>query len=187
MLNNDEDAQVKIPSEDVIEEYKRLVMERHPLLTDVWMTMDGLKLRLQQSPHTAIQARFYNGWTCDHYVSNVLGFSPAASSGTIVVACVNVPGTVHDSMVCYWGNIYDQLEIVYERTGGRCTVDSAFSEDRCPFFIKSSNQLPDNPDDLAIQEQAKSMRQSAEWGMRSFQSSFPRVKDRFIYEETGWG
>ena len=29
------------------------------------------------------------------------------------------------------------------------------------------------------------MRQSAEWGMRSFQSSFPRVKDRFIYEETG--
>ena len=29
------------------------------------------------------------------------------------------------------------------------------------------------------------MRQSAEWGMRAFQSSFPRIKDRFNYEEKG--
>ena len=33
--------------------------------------------------------------------------------------------------------------------------------------------------------QAKSMRQSAEWGMRSLQASFPRLKDRFIYEKFG--
>ena len=29
------------------------------------------------------------------------------------------------------------------------------------------------------------MRQSAEWGMRTLQASFPRLKDRMIYEETG--
>ena len=29
------------------------------------------------------------------------------------------------------------------------------------------------------------MRQAAEWGMRAVQSSFPRLKDRFIYEEDG--
>jgi hypothetical protein len=29
------------------------------------------------------------------------------------------------------------------------------------------------------------MRQAAEWGMRSIQSLFPRMKDRFIYEEGG--
>ena len=29
------------------------------------------------------------------------------------------------------------------------------------------------------------MRQSAEWGMRAFQSSFPRIKDRLSYEEAG--
>ena len=29
------------------------------------------------------------------------------------------------------------------------------------------------------------MHQSAEWGMRAIQSSFPRLKDRFVYEETG--
>jgi hypothetical protein len=29
------------------------------------------------------------------------------------------------------------------------------------------------------------MRQSAEWGMRAIQSSFPRLKDTFVYEEAG--
>ena len=36
-----------------------------------------------------------------------------------------------------------------------------------------------------LSSKATSMRQSAVWGMRSFQASFPRVKDRFIYEEIG--
>ena len=34
-----------------------------------------------------------------------------------------------------------------------------------------------------MNEEATSMRQSAEWGMRSFQASFPCVKDDIIYEE----
>ena len=29
------------------------------------------------------------------------------------------------------------------------------------------------------------MQQSAEWGMRAIQSSFPRIQDRFVYEEFG--
>jgi hypothetical protein len=29
------------------------------------------------------------------------------------------------------------------------------------------------------------MRQSAEWGMRAFQSSMPRIKDRMKFEERG--
>jgi hypothetical protein len=29
------------------------------------------------------------------------------------------------------------------------------------------------------------MRQAAEWGMRSIQSLFPRLKDQFVYEEGG--
>jgi hypothetical protein len=29
------------------------------------------------------------------------------------------------------------------------------------------------------------MRQAAEWGMRAVQSSFPRLKDTFVYEDTG--
>jgi hypothetical protein len=29
------------------------------------------------------------------------------------------------------------------------------------------------------------MRQAAEWGMRAIQSSFPRLKDMLVYEDTG--
>ena len=38
---------------------------------------------------------------------------------------------------------------------------------------------------VRIQLEATSMRQAAEWGIRAVQASFPRLKDRFIYEENG--
>ena len=83
---------------------------------------------------------------------------------------------------------------VYDENGGKATADSAFcSNDDYPFIIKSSP----NPtlaegetrarrhEMVAMQIAATSMRQSAEWGMRAVQSSFPRLKDRFNYEERG--
>ena len=39
--------------------------------------------------------------------------------------------------------------------------------------------------DIQRKRQATSMRQAAEWGMRAIQSSFPRLKDTFVYEDTG--
>ncbi len=51
-----------------IEEYKEMVRNRHPFLTDVWCTMDGLKITLEQSGDALIQEHFYNGWKHDHYV-----------------------------------------------------------------------------------------------------------------------
>ena len=41
----------------------------------------------------------------------------------------------------------------------------------------------DTAEEIVVNREATSMRQSAEWGMRTFQSSFPRIKDRIIYEE----
>ena len=59
-------------------------------------------------------------------------------------------------------------------------------------FVKSSQQHPVEGADLedyrqqvAVFEEATSMRQSAEWGMRAVQSSFPRLKDRLLYETNG--
>ena len=40
-------------------------------------------------------------------------------------------------------------------------------------------------EDIAIARDATSMRQSAEWGMRAFQASFPRVKDCVLFERKG--
>ena len=182
VLRREESAKVKIPSDEKICEYKECVRYRHPKLSNVWMTMDGLKLQLEQSPKCEIQNRFYNGWTHDHYETNIFGFAP---SGTIVVATTNVPGCVHDSTVCEWGNIYKKLGKVYERTGAMVTVDSAFCRKNHEYLIKSSNTLPCTAEEIHINDEATSMRQSAEWGMRSFQASFPRIKDRIIYEEKG--
>lgn len=184
ILANEPDSAIRIPSHDTIREYQAAIRAKHEALDGVWCTMDGLKLYLQQSGDSTIQNNFYNGWTHDHYVSAVIVFCP---DGTIPIACYNVPGCIHDSTIAEWGNVYKKLETVYNSAvQGKCTVDSAFSKKRSPFLIKSQQADPDGDDvNAAVIMQAKSMRQSAEWGMRSLQASFPRLKDRFIYEEFG--
>jgi hypothetical protein len=48
-------AEVQIPSTKKIEEYVEMVNQQHPCLLDVWCTMDGLKLMLEQSGDALIQ------------------------------------------------------------------------------------------------------------------------------------
>ena len=120
VLKNNELAKVQIPSPEKIREYCGAVESRHPNLPDVWCTMDGLKLLLQQAGSINVQNNFYNGWTHDHYVTSVFCFCP---DGTIPSACYYVSGSIHDSKI---------------KTGARCTEDSAFSKLRAPFIIKSS-------------------------------------------------
>ncbi len=106
ILQNNHYARIRIPSDDEIRQHQAAIGERHPRLNDVWATMDGLKLLLQQSGHEVIQGRFYNGWTHDHYVTSVFCFCP---DGTIPIAFFNVPGCVHDSQVAKWGDVHDKL------------------------------------------------------------------------------
>ena len=184
ILSEEPDAAIRIPSHEKIREYQAAIAARHPVLDKVWCTMDGLKLYLEQSGDVVIQNMFYNGWTHNHYVSAVFVFCP---DGTIPIAAYNMPGCFHDSTIAEWGNIYAKLGKVHEEMGGQCTVDSAFSKKRHDFLIKSSQTDPDSddPNDFVVNTEATSMRQSAEWGMRAIQSSFPRLKDRFVYEEHG--
>jgi hypothetical protein len=123
-----------------------------------------------------------------------LAFVP---DGTIPAAFfnVNVPGCIHDSTLADWGSLYDKLEKVYNETGLKFVIDSAFSSSNVDYLIKSAQDflaadagLVDMADimaNLAVKRAATSMRQSAEWGMRAFQSSFPRIKDTLPYEEQG--
>ena len=130
-----------------------------------------------------VQNRFYNGWVGDHYIGAVFVFCP---DGTIPICCYNVPGTVHDSNIAIIGNIYNKLEAMYNLTGGKCTVDSAFARNNYPFLIKSRKPLPDMTlDEIELAKDATSMRQSSECGMRAFQSSFPCIKDRITIEYRG--
>lgn len=185
VLAEDEYAAVRLPSRDEITTFQRVISDKYPSIPDVFAVADGLKLHLEQSNDPVLQNAFYNGWTHGHYVSNVFVFTP---NGVITACAINAPGSMHDSLIAEWGGVYSKLERVYEQTGARCVVDSAFSKGDYPFLIKSAqDHLADNPTpvELRILQQATSVRQTAEWGMRAFQSSFPRIKDQMHFEQNG--
>jgi hypothetical protein len=123
VFRDDPLARIFLPSAEDITTYVSAFCKRCPLLTDCWVTMDGLKLFLQASGNSYIQERCYNGWIYDHYVTSVFCFCP---NGTISIAFFNVPGCVHDSQVAEMGQIYRKLGEVYEKTGTKCCIDSTF-------------------------------------------------------------
>ncbi len=192
ILKNDDLAKINVPSLQRLEEYRAMILDRHPALDMVWGTMDGLKCRIEKAPEDIVQSRFYNGWKSEHYVSAVLCFVP---DGTIATGFYNVPGCCHDSTIADWGDIYEKLSKVYEETGFKLAIDSVFASGTYEFLIKSSQddltadeellELGDQRANIAVKRAATSMRQTAEWGMAAVQSSFPRLRDTMIYEENG--
>ena len=78
-------------------------------------------------------------------------------------------------------------------TGAKCCVDSAFNNVSRDYLYKSCQDLlgssaPTHRErilDLQKKREATSAQQTAEWGMLVLQASFPRLKDRFVYEERG--
>ena len=46
----------------------------------------------------------------DHYITNLFVFS---IDGRIISVVLNAPGSVHDSTLADWGNVYETLESVY--------------------------------------------------------------------------
>jgi hypothetical protein len=177
-------AQVQIPSSKKIEEYKEMVHHQHPYILDVWCTMDSLKLMLEQSGDALIQEQFYNGWTHNHYVMSVICFRP---DGTIPIVFCNIPGAIHETQVTDYRDIYNKLELVYLQDGAKCTVDSAFRNVSRDFLIKSCQELICIKDSVqrGFARDATSMWQSAEWGMKAFQLSMPRLKDCMKFETGG--
>ena len=104
------------------------------MLKNVYAVTDGLKLTLQ-SGDCVIQEMFYNGWKHDNYVGNIFVFAP---SGVVIYCIINAPGNMHDFCIAEWGGIYEKLEEVFNFTGGRLVVDSAFGRGNHPFLIKSA-------------------------------------------------
>jgi hypothetical protein len=65
-----------MPSHGNISELKHVIINKYPSLEDVWFAVDGLKQTLEQIRNGRIQACFYNGWTHDHYFTNIFVFAP---------------------------------------------------------------------------------------------------------------
>ncbi len=78
-------------------------------------------------------------------------------------------------------------------SGAKCCADSAFGNVLRGYLYKScqdhlGSDAPTRESrklDLCKKREATSARQTVEWGMRMLQTSFPCVKNRFIYEERG--
>jgi len=61
-----------------------------------------------------------------------------------------------------------KLQSIHEHTGGIAVLDSAFSKKQCPFLIKSGKaKLGESPAARTLRQQATSLCQLAEWGMRA--------------------
>ncbi len=122
-------------------------------------------------------------------MTSVFVFCP---DGTIPIDFFNVPESVHDSQVTHCGRVYDKLGAMHDETGGKCTVVSAFRKVNQPFLIKSLQDclvstMPTYQEqrlDLQRKQQATAMRQVVKLVMHTIQY-FPRLKDTFLYEDTG--
>jgi DDE superfamily endonuclease len=175
-----------LPNDEDLLDFADIIGRKYPSLSDCFCVCDGLKLLLEQVGDYEQQSKFYNGWTHDHYITNLFGFAP---DGMIIFAVLDAPGSIHDSVLADWGKIYDKLQAVFARLKLRCIMDSAFCSRTYPFILKSAQDhgitSARTPRELRRLRDATSMRQAAEWGMRALQGSFPRLKDRFRYEENG--
>jgi hypothetical protein len=114
ILRDDPLAKVMMPTDDEIHEFEAAILAKYPALPNCWGAMDGLKLRLEKSGDETMQNNFFNGWTHDHYVSNLFLFSP---DGKIRGCYKNAPGTFHDSTMANMSSIYDRIDNLYERMG----------------------------------------------------------------------
>lgn len=177
-------ARVQMPTNEAIAKLKAIVNNRHPSLTDVYCTCDGLKLPFQSTAGLNEQSMFYNGWLHAHFVTNLFVFS---ADGRIIACVLNVPGSVHDSTLAQWGCVYDKLEQKYLETGGICCADSAFASNPNPYLIRSAQDTSGAKTPLELNQlmEATSLRQASEWGMHAIQSAFPRLKDAIKFERNG--
>ena len=142
VLCNVEEAKVKMPADNEVTESICMISEKYPSLNECWGAMDGLKVGLEAAGDEATENRFYNGWKCNHYISNFFLFSLA---GTICTAYFNAQGVVHDSTMAQMSGIYDKIDDVYVQTGARVIVDSVFSKSNQNLLIKSfANNIDHN-------------------------------------------
>jgi hypothetical protein len=123
ILCRQEAAKVTPPSNQDVVFYRHVIGEKYPSCAEVWGAADGLKLLIQEPTDDAKQNQYFNGWKHSHNMNCVFIFSP---DGKICLCLLSAPGTFHDSMMADHG-IYKGMEEVYERTGAKVVVDSAFN------------------------------------------------------------
>lgn len=186
-LSLDRHSKIIFPKRAQMEYYAHLVSLREPTVTNVIGFVDGLSLPVQCGDDDLSQAEMYNGYRSDTHCNNVLCFNPL---GIVMYAAINYPGSWHDSTVAV-----DLCQLAILKLAPHSfalCVDQGFprSGDLEDVFVgpiskKRRRNLSDIVKDALLTQHAKyiSLRQSAEWGMRSLQGTFTRLKSRLTSDK----
>lgn len=159
-------------------------MERQPLAEGVIGFMDGVSFLVECPSEEVIQNAYYDGYQCDTTINYIMVFGP---DDKVFFGCLNFPGSWHDSMLLgtMLEFIIDSLDI-----DKKICVDQGFSRDGSavlvgPISNRAARKLSAVVKDLLMRRANAytSLRQSAEWGMRGLQGSFPRLKSRLQNSE----
>ncbi len=158
------------------------------MLVHCWGALDGVKIGIQKPSDDVRQSHFYNGWTHDHYISNLFLFSP---EGQICAAYLNSPVTTYNSTMATMSKVYCEINSIYNRMDGmdKVVVDSTFASEEWDSLIKSyqTNQARNGSlrQDERVNNEATAMKQMAEWGIHAFQGLFPRLNEKTLFKERG--
>jgi len=178
-------AMVKFPNEDEMELFAEMIHNREPTVSDVIGFTDGVSIPIQCSSDPVEQSKYYNGYHCDTMVNNVFCFAP---TGKIIHASTNFPGSWHDSAVCanLIATVLDKIGIY------KICVDQGFPRSGDlfdifvgPMSVKARRKIAEVLLELLLAKHNVyvSLRQSSEWGMRSLQGTFTRLKSRLTSDK----
>ena len=178
-LREDRRARVAMPDGYKIKQYIASITAEYPILgcERVRFALDGLKLIVKKSGSEETQQQFYNSWTQGHYVGNIFLF---VLDGCICAMAINAPRSFHDLHIMDILGMYHLVEWLCLEYGVACLVDSAFRYNLHPWLIRSAQNPRENltQEEIAMFHKATLVCQLTEWGMGTFQSAFPRTKDR---------
>lgn len=182
VLKNLHCARIEWPTSDEIANWSQMINVREPRLNGCFGFVDGVWFPIFAPANPLEQNAYYNGWKSCHNVSNVLVFG---ADGTIIWSACNFPGSWHDSTVAQ--PLYPLL-LDNSATPSPFFIvgDTAF---KMQGEISNKLQTPLKKDDLSADSQIRaiqmdshravtSVRQAAEWGMRSIQGAFARLSLR---------
>jgi hypothetical protein len=160
ILQHHPDARIMKPNAAEFLPYSKAISSQYHHVQDVWAApCDGVKLTMQASMDDITQNMFYNGWTHGHYISCIFVSAPDRKIHT---CSLNSPGCWHDSTQADQGGVYDKIEEVFEATGGKVVIDSAFALGQRGNFIKSAQLDPMDAQELLRNRDATSVCQLSE-------------------------
>lgn len=178
-LNVTNECAIQWPDIHKMDKYNKMISARSARVgaMGVFAFMDGVRLPVQEPHDKATQNEYYNGWVKS---CNVVNLFVGAPDGTIIAAYVNMPGCFHDA------RIFQKIDHRILNTPHPYSIaaDSAFPHNgpysgnvRTP--LKDDDALPSDPIERTerIRDNRALIfeRQAAEWMMRAYQGSFPRV------------